>query len=79
MLVGEIRSKGTNLTTNEPEDTMIEKYRIPLKLMKKDKNGSDNELTLYILSVICFRCGRKVYKSNQCNKVDSSNKGNRRY
>ena len=46
MLVRGIREKGTNFKTDEPEDTFIEIYIISLKMMNKDINHSDNELTL---------------------------------
>ena len=55
MSVGGIRAKGTNFKTDELKDAIIERYRIVLKMINKDSNDSDNELTLSAFSVTNFR------------------------
>ena len=46
VLVGNIREKVNNFKSDDLEDAMIERYRIALKMINKDINDSDNELTL---------------------------------
>ena len=51
VLVGNIREKVNNFKSDDLEDAMIERYRIALKMINKDINDSDNELTLSLLIV----------------------------
>ena len=67
------------MKTDDLEYAMIEGYTIALKVMNKDSNESDNEITLSELSGTWFICGKKGHKYNKCNEENSSNKVNMKY
>ena len=47
--------------------------------MKKDRNGSDNELNWSAFSGTCFIYGKRGHTSNKYTKADSSSIGNDKY
>ena len=74
----EQRIRGTAVTMNDIESAMHQHWRSIKGTSRKTRNEDDEELTLSAFDGVCFKCGKKGHKSQDCqsgSKPGSANKG----
>jgi hypothetical protein len=76
VLTSEQRTKGADLTMDDPEDTMNQLWRQGGGSQNKHTGNDGGEMVLAAFGGICYNCQEKGHRANQCPKKDGPSNGN---